>query len=52
MRVVDECNDPNAIHLWNRFKREVTKKPNYYKNHFNLTKDKQELLEAVLDVTI
>ena len=23
MRVVDECNDPNTICLWNRFKREV-----------------------------
>ena len=31
MRVADEYNDPNAIHLWNIFKREVIKKPNYYK---------------------
>ena len=52
MRVVDECNDTNAIRLWNRFKREVIKKPNYYKNHFNLTKEKRELLETALDVTI
>ena len=52
IRVVDECNDPNAIRLWNRFKSEVIKKPNYYKNHFNLTEEKQELLEAVCDVTI
>ena len=52
MRVVDECNDPNAIHRWNMFKREVIKKPNYYKNHFSLTKEKQELLETALDVTI
>ena len=52
MVVADECDDPNAIHRWNRFKREVIKKPNYYKNHFNLTKEKQELLETSLDVTI
>ena len=40
MRVVDECNDPNVIHRWNRFKREVIKKPNYYKNHFSQTEEK------------
>ena len=27
MEVADECDDPNAIHLWNRFKCEVIKKP-------------------------
>ena len=52
MRVIDECNDPNAICLWNRFKREVIKKPNYYKNHFNLTEEKRELFETALDVTM
>ena len=46
MEVLDECDDPNAIHRWNRFKREVIKKPNYYKNHFRLTEKKQELLET------
>ena len=52
MEVADECDDPNAIHRWNRFKREVIKKPNYYKNHFSLTKEKRELLETALDVNI
>ena len=55
MVVAEECTtfyDPNAIHRWNRFRREVIKKPDYYKNHFNLTKEKQELLETTLDVTI
>ena len=52
MEVADECDDPNAIHRWNRFKREVIKKPNYYKNHFRLTEGKRELLETALDVTI
>ena len=49
---VEECDDPNTIQRWNRFKREVIKKPNYYKNHFSLTKEKWELLETYLDVTI
>ena len=39
MEVADECDDPNAIHQWCRFKREVIKKPNYYKNHFSLTEE-------------
>ena len=50
--VANECNDPNAIRLWNRFKREVIKQPNYYKNYFRLTEEKRELLETALDVTI
>ena len=52
MEVVDECDNPNAIHQWNWFKHEVIKKPDYYKNHFRLTKKKRELLETTLDVTI
>ena len=52
MEVVSECNDSSAIPRWNRFKREVIKKPNYYKNHFRLTEEKQELLETAVDVTI
>ena len=52
MEVADECDDRNAIHRWNRFKREVIKKPNYCKNHFSLMEEKQELLETALDVTI
>ena len=52
MEVVGKCDDPNTIHRWNRFKREVIKKPNYYKNHFSLMKEKRELLETALDVTI
>ena len=52
MEVVDKCDDPNAIDRWNRFKCEVIKKPNYYKNNFSLAKEKRELLETALDVTI
>ena len=40
MEVADECDDPNAIHRWNIFKLEVIKKPNYYRNHFILMKEK------------
>ena len=52
MEVADNCDDPNAIRQWNKFKREVIKKPNYYKTHFSLTEGMQELLETALDVTI
>ena len=52
MEVAGKCDDPNAIYRWNKFKREVIKKPNYYKNHFSLMEEKRELLETVLDVTI
>ena len=52
MEVADKCDDPNAIHQWNRFNREVIKKQNYYKNHFRVTEMKRELLETALDVTL
>ena len=41
-------DDPNAIHRWNIFKREVIEKPNYYKNHFSLTEEKRKLLEVTV----
>ena len=40
MEEADRCDDPNAIHRWKIFKSEVIEKPNYYKNHFSLTKEK------------
>ena len=40
LNLVDNCDDPNAMHRWNSFKREVIRKPNYYKNYFSLTKEK------------
>ena len=52
MKEAGRCDDPNAIHRWNIFKSEVTEKPNYYKNHFSMTKEKRELLETILDATI
>ena len=52
MELADECDDPNVIHLWCRFKREVTKKPNYYKNYFILTEEKRAVLETALYVNI
>ena len=52
MEVVDKCDDPNAIHRWNSFKREVIKKPNYYKNDFRLTEEKRALLETASDVAL
>ena len=52
MELVDECDDPNAIHWLCRFKREVIKKPNQYKNHFSLTEEKRALLETALEVSV
>ena len=52
MEEAGRCDDPNAIHRWSTFKREVIEKPNYYKNHFSLTEEKRELLEMVLEVII
>ena len=52
MEVIDKCDDTNAIHRWCEFKREVIKKPNFYKNHFSLTDEKKELMQTLLDVTI
>ena len=52
MKEADKCVDPNAIHRWNIFKSEVIEKQNCYKNHLSLMEEKQELLEAIFDVTI
>ena len=42
MEVIDKRDHPNAIHRWNKFKREVIKKSSYHKNHFSPTKEKRE----------
>ena len=44
--------NPNGIHRWNRFKRELIKKPGCCKKHFSLTKEKREIPETALDVTM
>ena len=49
---VGRCDDANAVHHWCRFKDDVIQKPNYYKNHFNLTPEKRELFETAFDLTI
>jgi len=51
MAVLEECDDPNAMHRWCRFKVDVIKKPFYYKNHFSLdTLEKRELFETAFDI--
>ena len=52
MEEASRCDDPSAVHRGNIFKCEVIEKPNYYKNHFSLMEEKQELLETLLNVTI
>ena len=39
------CDDGNAIHVWNHFKQRVLTKENYYRNHFRLPPDAEELFE-------
>ena len=51
MEEAGRCDHPNAFHRWNIFKSEVIEKLNYYKNHFSLAEEKQELLETIIDVT-
>ena len=45
-----ECDDPNAVHCWNRFKTDILTKQNYYRNHFSLPEEVQELFEDMFDV--
>ena len=52
VEVAYECDDSNTIHRWCRFKCEVIKKPNYYKNHFGLTKVKRALIKTALEVCV
>ncbi len=50
MTVLDECNDPNAVHRWNRFKSESVH--DFYRNHFNLDREGRELFETAFDILV
>ena len=53
MEVIDERDDPNAVHRWCRFREDVIEKPNFYRNHFSLdTIGKRELFETTCDIEI
>ena len=47
-----ECDDANAIHAWNRFKRRILTKKNYYRNHFTLPDETVEFFEDLLNVQL
>jgi len=47
-----ECDDANAIHAWNRFKRRILTKESYYCNHFTLPEDTIELFEVLFNVQL
>jgi len=47
-----ECDDPNAIHAWNRFKHRILTKENYYRNHFTLPDDTIELFEDLFNIQV
>ena len=46
------CDDGNAIHVWNRFKQRVLTKKNYFRNHFRLSPDAEELFEDMFGVLV
>ena len=46
------CDDGNAIHVWNRFKQRVLTKENYYRNHFRLPPDAEELFEDMFGILV
>ena len=52
MEVLDECDDGNAVHAWNRFKRRFLTKENYCCNHFILPEDMVELFENLLNIQV
>ena len=43
-------DDGNAIHVWNRFKQRVLTKENYFRNHFRLPPDAEELFEDMFGI--
>ena len=45
-----ECDDPNAVHCWNRFKTDILTKHNYYRNHFSLPEEVRELFEGMFNI--
>ena len=47
-----ESDDPNAVHRWCSFKKDVLRKENYYKNHFSMTEEQEELFETVFGIQI
>ena len=46
------CEDPNAVHSWCSFKRDILGKENYYKNHFSLPEQHREFFEDFFDIEI
>ena len=46
------CDDGNAIHVWNRFKQRVLTKKNYFRNHFRLPPDAEELFKDMFGILV
>ena len=46
------CDDGNAIHVWKRFKQRVLTKEKYYRNHFRLPPDAEELFEDMFGILV
>ena len=50
MRVKGEYDDPNAVHHWVTFKKDILGKENYHFNHFRLDGEHRELFEGVFNI--
>ena len=50
MIILGECDDPNSIHRWNRFKSDSVY--DFYRNHFNLDREARELFETAFDIAV
>ena len=47
-----ESDDPNAVHRWCSFKKDFFSIENYYKKHFSMTEEQEELFETVFELQI
>ena len=50
MIILGECDDPNSIHRWNRFKSDSVY--DFYRNHFSLDREARELFETAFDIAV
>ena len=47
-----ESDNPNAVHRWCSFLKDFFSRENYYKNHFNMTKEQEKLFRTVFGIKI
>ena len=50
MRVKGEYDDPNTVHHWVTFKKDILGKDNYHFNHFRLDGEHRDLFEGMFNI--